>query len=62
MVVTHGTGTVSSVAAGTGLTASPSPITGSGTLSINTAVVPQLGAANTFTGIQTVNGNLSATG
>jgi hypothetical protein len=62
MVVTHGTGTVSSVAAATGLTASPSAITGSGTLSINTAVVPQLGAANTFTGIQTVNGNLSATG
>ncbi len=57
-----GTGTVTSVAAGTGLTASPSPITGSGTLSINTAVVPQLGAANTFTGNQTVNGNLGATG
>jgi hypothetical protein len=56
------TGTVASVAAGTGLTASPSPITGSGTLSINAAVVPQLGAANTFTGNQTVNGNLSATG
>jgi hypothetical protein len=59
---TAGTGTVTSVAAGTGLTASPSPITGSGTLSINTAVVPQLGAANTFTGNQTVNGKLSATG
>jgi trimeric autotransporter adhesin len=59
---TAGTGTVTSVAAGTGLTASPSPITGSGSLSINTAVVPQLGAANTFTGNQTVNGNLSATG
>jgi hypothetical protein len=59
---TAGTGTVTSVAAGIGLTASPSPITGSGTLSINTAVVPQLGEANTFTGNQTVNGNLSATG
>jgi hypothetical protein len=57
-----GTGTVTSVAAGTGLTASPSPITGSGTLSINAALVPQLGAANTFTGNQTVNGNLGATG
>jgi hypothetical protein len=56
------TGTVTSVADGTGLTASPSPITGTGTLSINAAVVPQLGAANTFTGNQTVNGNLSATG
>ncbi|MGD0414947.1 MAG: DNRLRE domain-containing protein [Terriglobales bacterium] len=63
-----GTGTVTSVAAGTGLTASPSPITTSGTLSINTSVVPQLGAANnftganTFTGNQTVSGNLSANG
>jgi hypothetical protein len=57
-----GTGTVTSVAAGTGLTASPSPITGSGTVSINTAVVPQLTAPNTFTGNQMVNGNLSATG
>lgn len=36
-----GSGTVTSVAAGTGLTASPSPITSSGTLSItNTAVTP----------------------
>ncbi|MGD0414899.1 MAG: DNRLRE domain-containing protein [Terriglobales bacterium] len=57
-----GAGTVTSVAAGTGLTASPSPITGSGTLSINAAVVPLLAAANTFTANQTVNGNLSATG
>lgn len=38
---TAGTGTVTSVAAGTGLTASPSPITSSGTLSLtNTAVTP----------------------
>jgi Chaperone of endosialidase/TGF-beta propeptide len=56
-----GTGTVTSIAAGTGLTASPNPITGSGTLRINTAVVPQLGAANTFTANQTVNGNVTAT-
>jgi len=55
-----GTGTVTSVGSGTGLTGVP--ITGSGTLSINTTVVPLLGAANTFTGNQTVNGNLSATG
>jgi trimeric autotransporter adhesin len=55
-----GTGTVTTVNSGTGLTGGP--ITGSGTLSINTAVVPQLAAANTFTGNQTVNGNLSATG
>ena len=55
-----GTGTVTSVGSGTGLTGGP--ITGSGTLSINSAVVPLLGAANTFTGNQTVNGTLSATG
>ena len=48
---------VTSIAAGTGLTASPSsPITSSGTLSIDTAVVPRLNAANTFTtGTQTIN-------
>jgi Chaperone of endosialidase len=55
-----GTGTVTSVNSGTGLTGGP--ITGSGTLSINTSVVPQLNATNVFTGNQTVNGNLSATG
>lgn len=55
-----GSGTVTSVASGAGLTGGP--ITGSGTLSINTAVVPQLNAANTFTGNQTVSGSLSATG
>jgi trimeric autotransporter adhesin len=55
-----GSGTVTSVASGTGLTGGP--ITGSGTLSINTAVVPQLNAANTFTGNQMVSGTLSATG
>jgi hypothetical protein len=44
-----GTGTVTSVAAGTGLTGGP--ITSSGALSIDTTVVPQLGAAtNTFSG------------
>jgi len=44
-----GTGTVTSVASGLGLTGGP--ITGSGTLAINPAVVPQLTASsNTFTG------------
>ncbi len=58
-----GSGTVTSVAAGNGLLASPSPITTSGTLSINTAVVPQLSAANTFTGTQTISsGSLNLTG
>src|SRR5271170_617410 len=48
------TGTVTSVGSGLGL--SGGPITGSGTLTINTSVVPQLGAANTFTANQTVTG------
>ena len=48
------TGTVTSVATGLGL--SGGPITGSGTLTINTSVVPQLAAANTFTANQTVTG------
>jgi len=52
------TGTVTSVGSGLGL--SGGPITGSGTLAINTSVVPQLGAANTFTANQTVNGTIFA--
>ncbi len=55
-----GDGTVNSV--GTGLGLSGGPITSSGILTINTAVVPQLNTANSFTGNQTVNGNVSATG
>lgn len=47
-------GTVTSVAAGTGITAAPSPITTSGILSIDTTVVPRLSAANTFSGTQTI--------
>jgi len=94
-----GTGTVSSVASGAGLTggpittsgtlsiatggvsntmlANPSltvaagtdligggavPLGGSTTLNLDTTKVPQLNLANTFTGNQTVNGNLSSTG
>jgi hypothetical protein len=53
------TGTVTSVGSGLGL--SGGPITGSGTLTINTSVVPQLAAANTFTANQTVNGSVTAT-
>jgi hypothetical protein len=49
--------------AGTGLTAPGAMSLGDTyTVSINTSVVPQLAAANTFTGNQTVDGNLSATG
>jgi hypothetical protein len=54
-----GAGTVTSVGSGLGLTGGP--ITTSGTLAIDTTVVPQLDAANTFTGNQTVNGNVTAT-
>lgn len=55
-----GGGTVTSVGSGLGLTGGP--ITGSGTLAVDPTKVPLLIAANTFTGNQTVNGNLSATG
>ena len=56
-----GVGTVNSVGSGLGLTGGP--ITTSGTLEIDTTVVPQLGATNnTFTGSQTVNGSLSVGG
>jgi hypothetical protein len=53
-----GSGTVTSVATGLGLKGGP--ITTSGTLTIDTTVVPQLGATNTFAGNQTVNGTLFA--
>ena len=53
-----GTGTVTSVNSGLGLKGGP--ITTSGTLSIDPTVVPQLTTANTFTGNQTMNGNVSA--
>src|SRR5208337_1429515 len=70
-----GTGTVTSIGSGAGLTGGP--ITGSGTLSIAANACASGNAlsalpftcspfatlgANTFTGNQTVNGNLSATG
>ncbi|MGA2860056.1 MAG: tail fiber domain-containing protein [Candidatus Sulfotelmatobacter sp.] len=55
-----GDGSVTSVATGLGLKGGP--ITKTGTLTIDTTVVPQLAVPNTFTGNQTVNGNVSATG
>ncbi len=51
-------GTVTSVGSGVGLTGGP--VTGSGSLSINTSVVPQLGAANLFTNSNTVSINSSS--
>ncbi|HUE03357.1 MAG TPA: hypothetical protein VMR62_27590 [Bryobacteraceae bacterium] len=51
------------VAAGTGLTGGGSvALGGSATLNVDTTKVPLLNGANTFTGNETVNGNLSATG
>jgi hypothetical protein len=46
-------GTVTSVGSGLGLTGGP--ITTSGTLSINTSVVPQLGATNSFTNLNAIS-------
>jgi hypothetical protein len=51
---------VTGVVAGTDLTGGGTG--GVQTLNIDTTKIPQLNAANTFTGNQTVNGNLSATG
>jgi hypothetical protein len=53
-------GTITRVTAGTDLTGGGSG--GNVTLNVDTTKVAQLAAANTFTGNQTVNGNLSATG
>jgi len=55
-----GTGTITGVTAGTDLTGGGT--SGNVTLRLDTTKVPQLNAANTFTGNQTVNGNLGATG
>ncbi len=55
-----GGGTITGVTAGTDLTGGGT--SGNVTLNVDTTKIPQLNAANTFTGNQTVNGNLSATG
>jgi hypothetical protein len=59
-----GTGTITGVTAGTALTGGGS--SGAVTLNLNTSALnsmyAQLGAANTFTGNQTVNGNVSTAG
>jgi hypothetical protein len=52
-------GTVTSVATGTGLTGGT--ITTSGTISINTSVVPELAAANTFTNQNAISVSSSST-
>src|SRR5271154_5245593 len=51
---------VTGVTAGTDLTGGGT--TGNVTLNVDTTKVPRLAAANTFTGNQTVKGNVSATG
>ena len=55
-----GTGTIAGVTAGTDLTGGGTR--GTVTLNLDTTKVPQLATANTFTGNQAVNGNVSATG
>ncbi len=54
-----GTGTITGVTAGTDLTGGGT--SGKVTLNVDTTKVPQLTAANTFTGNQTVNGTVTAT-
>jgi hypothetical protein len=53
-------GKITGVIAGTDLTGGGT--TGTVTLNLDTTKVPQLGAANTFTANQTVNGSVTATG
>jgi|HubBroStandDraft_1064217.scaffolds.fasta_scaffold01731_8 hypothetical protein len=55
-----GTGTITGVKAGTALTGGGT--SGAVTVNLDTTKVPLLAAKNTFTGNQTVNGNLNATG
>jgi hypothetical protein len=55
-----GTGTITGVTAGTDLTGGGS--SGNVTLNLDTTKVPQLSGGNSFTGDQTVQGNVSATG
>ena len=54
-----GTGTITSVTAGTDLTGGGA--SGNITLNLDTTQVPRLAANNTFTGNQTVNGSVAAT-
>ena len=57
---TGGGGTITGVTAGTDLTGGGS--NGAVTLNLDTTKIPQLVANNTFTGTQTVNGNVSVNG
>ena len=55
-----GSGTITGVTAGSDLTGGGN--SGNVTLNLDTTKVPQLNAANTFTGNQTINGNLTDNG
>jgi len=58
-VNTNHQGTVTQLTAGRGIIPTPNPITTTGTIAIDGSVVPQSGASNTFTGDQTIVGNLT---
>ncbi|HRI44204.1 MAG TPA: hypothetical protein PLL78_03175 [Fimbriimonadaceae bacterium] len=50
-----GSGTVTSINQALGITLTPNPLTTTGTIAIDPAVVPQLAAGNTFTGANTLS-------
>jgi len=54
--ISAGTGTVTSITAGTGITASPNPIVSTGTVSVDQAFSPTWSGTHTFSNAITVNG------
>jgi hypothetical protein len=57
-----GGGTVTSLTEGTGIDLTPNTITTTGSIAIDTGVVPRLGVANTFTANQAITGSLTVSG
>jgi hypothetical protein len=57
-----GTGTVTQLSQGTGIILTPTTLTTTGSISVDTAVIPRLASANTFTmGLQTIETGSAAT-